>query len=151
MLATMAASQKPSLLWSWSLCRDQNSPPHSAHLHRWYSSFLGIEKFYHSHLLKIFTPHLSATCSAEKLLNFSSYLPRSPAPISCRTLCVWLSLVLLSVLLSVRSLDWGSSPQMLHQKGQPPLGPPTHHARHAAHVGEMGELKNGDISVQKYF
>ena len=103
MLATMAASQKPSLLCSWSLCRDQNSPPHSAHLHRWYSSFLGIEKFYHSHLLKISRPHLSATCSAEKLLNFSSYLPRSPAPISCRTLCVWLSLVLLSVLLSAVS------------------------------------------------
>ena len=45
MLATMAASQKPSLLWSWSLCRDQNSPPHSAHLHRWHSSFLGYYTF----------------------------------------------------------------------------------------------------------
>ena len=45
MLATMAASQKPRLLWSWSLCRDQKSPPHSAHLHRWYSSFLGYYSF----------------------------------------------------------------------------------------------------------
>ena len=98
----MAASQKPSLLCRWSLWRDQKSPPHSAHRHRRYSSFLRIEQIYHSHLLKISRPHLSATCSAEKLLNFSSYLPRSPAPISCRTRCVWLSLVLLiAVLLSL--------------------------------------------------
>ena len=45
MLATMAASQKPSLLCRSSLWRDQKSPPHSAHLHRWYSSLLGYNRY----------------------------------------------------------------------------------------------------------